>query len=272
MTTITMQRFEKWHGLGNDFILIEAAISVEQATMLCDRHRGIGADGVLSIHRQTDTTARMIVLNADGSRPEMCGNGLRCVAAYVATRAAANTSPDTVVIDTDAGPRHCQLQRLDHMRWQVTAAMGHAKLMGQLRYPPNGDHTFTLVDVGNPHAVTFTRYGDEPLDTWGPALQRQVSGGINVELCHLRDDGGIDVLVWERGVGRTQACGTGACAVAAAATALGHAPYGRAIEVHLPGGPLHVTVARDNLALMMRGPAQGVYWGEIGLPTGSSSA
>ena len=262
--------FEKWEGLGNDFILLEASLDAVQAIALCDRRRGIGADGVLLIGRDDDGSARMTVLNADGSRPEMCGNGLRCVAGYLdANRRTGNGSdnqaPRSIRIKTDAGERVCSVSQKGTALWQVAASMGEAQLTGTLPFPADGGHSFTLVDVGNPHAVSFEVYGDEPLDDWGPAMQQQVAGGINVELCRVRQDSALEVLVWERGVGRTQACGTGACAVAAVAAAQGRTPFDEAVSVVLPGGPLDITVAQAGYGLTMSGPARQVFRGSLQL-------
>ncbi len=246
-------RFEKWQGLGNDFILTEESVSPEEAMRLCHRRRGIGGDGVLCITR--DPT-RMVVLNADGSRPEMCGNGLRCVAGWLAEREliTAQTS-----VETDAGPRACEVKRTDVGQWDVRANMGPAKVTGELEFD---GHRFALVNVGNPHAVCFEPLSTEEVDHIGPAVEAHVDGGVNVELCTARDDGGYDVRVFERGVGWTDACGTGACAVAAAAVAGGAAKLGTEVAVWLPGGTLVIEVTAETV--FMRGPAVRVYAGEFG--------
>jgi diaminopimelate epimerase len=122
--------------------------------------------------------------------------------------------------------------------------------------------SFLPVDMGNPHAVSFDAHRDSDLDVVGPALQELRPGGVNVELCRLVE-GRIDVIVWERGVGRTLACGTGACAVAAAACARELAPYDRDVEVKLPGGSLFITVDATTRAVTMRGPACRVFSGQV---------
>jgi diaminopimelate epimerase len=257
-----MLQFEKWEGLGNDFVLVEQEITPERARVLCDRRRGIGADGVLIITR--DPQPRMVVLNADGSRPEMCGNGLRCVVGYL----AEGDSPEgELTLATDAGARRCGYRRSSAGIYDVTATMGEARLGDEVIVNTGADtRRFISVDVGNPHRVSFEPFEDELLDVVGPALERATVGGTNVELARVSNDGGrIDVIVWERGVGRTDACGTGACAVAAAAAKAGHTAFGRAVEVVLPGGPLSITVQPDSLAVSMRGPARRVFAGETAL-------
>ena len=251
-------RFEKWEGLGNDFILVEEQVTPEQAKRLCDRRRSIGADGVLCVTRHTDSDVAMVVLNADGSRPEMCGNGLRCVAAWVALR---HDDLWTVAVHTDAGLRRCDVNPTDHVAsptFDVSAGMGVASIGGTINH---SDRTFHHVDVGNPHAVSFDPHSDRDLDLIGPALEQATTGGINVELCTLHPDR-IDVIVWERGVGRTLACGTGACAVAAAACHAGHRQNDTPLTVALPGGELVITVSRD-MSLRMTGPARRVFVGEL---------
>ncbi|WP_437305857.1 diaminopimelate epimerase [Sorangium sp. So ce388] len=256
-------RFEKWEGLGNDFILVEAApMTAEAARRLCDRRFGIGADGVLVIDRERP---RMEVWNADGSRPEMCGNGIRCVAAYLVSR---GTPQKAISIATDAGDKRCEVSRAGD-RFDVVVGMGRARMGEPLAVTALGaEHRFATVDVGNPHAVTFDPYTEEAIDDLGPIVATTPAGGINVEFCRVRpaergEAACIDVTVWERGVGRTLACGTGACAVAAAACAQGRAPYGAPLRVVLPGGALRITVAAGSLELLMQGPARRAFSGEV---------
>lgn len=244
--------FEKWQGLGNDFIVTERTVTAEQATALCDRRLGIGGDGVLVVHR---AEPRMIVFNADGSRPEMCGNGVRCVAGWLADRGA----DPQVVVHTDAGPRTCAITRAAS-GYDVRVHMGAARVTGELEH---AGHRFILVDVGNPHAVCFDALTPGERTELGPAVESLVPGGVNVELVTARPSGGFDVHVFERGVGWTQACGTGACAVVAAAIHDARAKPSTLVAVHLPGGPLHIEIDGD--AVHMRGPAQQTFTGETNL-------
>jgi diaminopimelate epimerase len=257
-------RFEKWEGLGNDFILVESDVSAQAAPLWCDRRRGVGGDGVLVLADLGLRRARMHVLNADGSRPEMCGNGLRCVAAWLAER--QDLTDGEVVVETDAGERRCELGREASGRWQVIAEMGRARVGDSFTYPPQGlARRFVHVDVGNPHAVSFDPFDDDDVDLLGAAVERHVQGGVNVEFCRVAADAAIDVVVWERGVGRTQACGTGACAVVAAAASLGEAPYDQPVAVRLPGGVLRVTVSDESRRLLLEGPARRCFVGQVAL-------
>jgi diaminopimelate epimerase len=257
-------RFEKWEGLGNDFVVLEGArMTPEAARRLCDRRRGVGADGVLIVDR---APARMQVWNADGSRPEMCGNGLRCVAAYLVAR---GLSGEGLSIRTDAGARRCDVASGGEDLYDVAVEMGRARLGEPLIVAAFGrEHRFAWVDVGNPHAVTFEPYAEGAIDALGPIVATAPAEGVNVELCQVApaEPGGarrIEVAVWERGVGRTLACGTGACAVAAAACEIGLSPFGAPIQIGLPGGDLRVTVAPGTRELSMRGPARRVFSGEV---------
>jgi diaminopimelate epimerase len=264
-------RFEKWEGLGNDFIVLAGQgpmpLAEGKARELCDRRRGVGGDGVLLVDPISGQHPRMTVFNADGSRPEMCGNGLRCVAAFLVGDGIGNGTPREVVVSTDAGDKRCLVERVTPGLFDVTVEMGVARITGEIAVTIEGcEHRFHAVDVGNPHAITFAPYEEAAIDRIGPVVATSVPGGVNVELCrvHNEPDGTrIEVIVWERGVGRTLACGTGACAVAAAACETGRAPYGAPIRVGLPGGDLVITVGRERRDLIMRGPARRVFAGEV---------
>ncbi|MBW2454490.1 MAG: diaminopimelate epimerase [Deltaproteobacteria bacterium] len=264
-----MLRFEKWEGLGNDFILVEEDVSPSRVRWLCDRHAGVGADGVIVVGAIDGLRCRMIVRNADGSRPEMCGNGLRCVAGYLVDRASDGAGE--VTVETDAGPRHCRADRQADGSYRVAAGMGIAEVGEPLDFAASSDGSggserswpFTTVRVGNPHAVSFAPFVSEDVDEIGPAVDRHVDGGTNVELCKVADDGRrLEVAVWERGVGRTQACGTGACAAVAAAAAAARVPFDEPVDVVLAGGVLEIVVAREDGSLIMTGPARRVFVGE----------
>lgn len=268
--------FVKVEGLGNDFLLVDArheaaaalrstlAALRERAASLCDRRRGVGGDGVLVVAPPTTAgaVATMIVVNADGSRPQMCGNGLRCVAAWLHREGA----PAELTVDTDAGPRACEVWRGDGSD-RVAVDMGPAVLSGAVA-PAHGDgRSFARVSMGNPHAVAFTAPGEDPealARTLGPGLERDAAfpEGTNVEFARLEPDGGLTLWVWERGCGITDACGTGACATVAAAVAGGHRPTGVDVHVALPGGVL-VVRAGDDGRVRMTGPARLVFRGEL---------
>lgn len=274
--------FEKWEGLGNDFVVVRAG-DVERPLddaairRLCDRRFGIGADGVLVVD-VTGPAPRMVVRNADGSRPEMCGNGLRCVAAHLASLAAGGL----LFIDTDAGRKACEIAGVTAGTFDVAVDMGTARRGEDLVATVAGRvHRFLTIDMGNPHAITFEAHDDGAVDTLGPAVATLPPGGTNVEFCRVVEGGHptrgtpgtppthptppthLAVTVWERGVGRTLACGTGACAVAAAACDTGRARFGEPIVVTLPGGDLELTVTAGTRAVRMRGPARRVFTGEV---------
>ena len=270
----TRVAFEKWEGLGNDFVLVEqdpATWSDERVRAVCDRRRGVGADGVLFIDRGSPAELpRMIVRNADGSRPEMCGNGIRCVAAYLASH--VKKAAGVMQIASDAGPKRCDVSG-GGGRYEVSVEMGPARIDGQLAVAIDGRvHVFTFADVGNPHAITFEPYEEAEIDRIGPRVATHPEGGTNVEFCRVvrggdpADEPRVDVVVWERGVGRTLACGTGACAVASAACAAGHFTSGAPVRVRLLGGDLSIAIAPGTWAATMRGPARRVFTGEVETP------
>lgn len=256
--------FEKWEGLGNDFVVVDGPPPPEQVVRaLCDRRRGVGADGVLAVEAEPGFAARMIVINADGSRPEMCGNGLRCVAGWLADRGRVEIG-SWAVAATDAGPRPFLVTRGDERGHEVAIRMGAARFGDDLVVTVDGEPlTFATVSMGNPHAIRFGRYDEADLGRIGPRVAVVPAAGTNVEL--VGGDGRrLEVLVWERGVGPTAACGTGACAVAAAACKAGRSPLGEPIEVVLPGGPLAIEVEAGTWEVTMRGPARRAFRGEVG--------
>jgi len=288
--------FTKVQGLGNDFVVVDLRRSApvpsptepELARRICDRHFGLGADGVLAILPGDEGDARMRVINADGSEAEMCGNGIRCVAKVLWESDPALRKP-VLRIDTGAGLLTCAIDAVGGSVRTVAVEMGRPRLRrGEiplagpaderaLRVPLRGDSaafTFTGVSMGNPHAVIFLDDAAANLralaESHGPRLEVDplFPRRTNVEFARVRG-GEIDLVVWERGCGITLACGTGACATAVAACLEGRAEPGREIPVHLPGGTLFITVARgddgDYSGVTMRGPAVSVFEAEIDL-------
>ena len=259
--------FQKYEGLGNDFLLMEVArdrLTPSMVRRICDRHFGVGADGVLLIEPPSTAAAAatMTVLNGDGSQPEMCGNGLRCVARYLADKEQRQGLD--LVIDTEAGALPCRVRN-----GEVEVEMGRLESQGEVAVALDGRvHRFWRISVGNPHAVTFQPYEDIEIDPVGSlvSIAPTFPAGTNVEFARFAEDGSIDLIVWERGVGRTLACGTGACATVLAACLEGKRSFGEPITVRLPGGELWVSVARDTLAATMRGPARFVFRGEVTVP------
>lgn len=264
-------KFAKYEGLGNDFIVVDVARETDAdaalAEKLCDRHFGIGGDGLLSVAPAADrgARARMVIHNADGSRPEMCGNGIRCVALHLARLDGVTEA--RYGIETDAGLLTCDVRRSGD-RAEVAVAMGRAEPSGEHVANLGGkERRFACISMGNPHAILFdAAYDSAEIDRFGPQVSRAFPGGSNVEFVRPDGSGRFDVVVWERGVGRTLACGTGAAATAAAAALAGRAPFDTPIEIRLPGGPLQITVNQANLAVSMCGPARLVFCGESSNP------
>jgi diaminopimelate epimerase len=276
--------FFKYHGLGNDFVVLDRTRSggvptAAAARAICDRHFGIGADGVLTLLPGEGADLRMHITNADGSEAEMCGNGIRCVAKHAVDFGLA-AGPD-VRIATAGGLKICRTDRgPDGRVATVTVDMG-APILDRPAIPVAGtgrmvgepvavgDRTFavTAVSMGNPHAVIFGPPAEATVAfaaRFGPALESRTAlfpRKTNVEFAAVGPEG-IDVAVWERGCGITLACGTGACATAVAAVVNGLAPEGRELPVRLPGGPLAITVAPGLARVHMRGPATLVFAGE----------
>jgi diaminopimelate epimerase len=252
--------FDKYEGTGNDFLVIDASserdVSAEDAVHLCDRHFGVGADGVLLVlpAREPGSDARMRVLNADGSVPEMCGNGLRCVALRIAR--AKRSEQGVVVVETDAGVRRCVVDGDD-----VAIDMGLVTVGDDRDVEVAGRTvTVTLADAGNPHAVLFGAFTRDDARELGPRIATHAlfPSGTNVEFAQV-EPYGVDLVVWERGVGLTLACGTGACATVAAAYVRGRVAS-RSLPVRLPGGTLHVALDETGRATL-RGPARHVFRG-----------
>ncbi len=200
---------------------------------------------------------RMRVLNADGTIAEMCGNGLRCAALHLARQRQVDRGE--VAIETDAGVRSCAFERGGDVA-MVLADMGVVRVLGDESIPHEGGAVAaTRVDAGNPHAVVFRRIAPGELEALGAPLS--AASGANVEFAWPHE-GGMEVLVWERGAGATLACGTGACAVVAAASSKG-VVEGTVVRVRLPGGELEVRYDSRTGRTSMRGPARRVFSGLV---------
>lgn len=263
--------FDKYEGLGNDFLVIDGAASgidsmaPTLARRLCDRRFGVGADGVLLVLAPSDPShlARMKVVNADGSSPEMCGNGLRCVALHVARRTEATHVEG--VFETDAGLRTVSLDRT-RGHAEIAVDMGEVRIIEErtLELGADGEVRVVVVDAGNPHAIllpTDSEAHDRSiLERIGARIERHPAfpKGTNVELVSREQDG-VRLTVWERGVGFTLACGTGACATVAALVSRGERREGETVRVHLPGGDLLITMQGGRARMV--GPARHVFSG-----------
>jgi len=265
--------FAKYHGLGNDFVIIDGAapLSGEVVRRLCDRHRGIGADGVLTVSEDAEADAHMWVSNADGSQSAMCGNGLRCVARYLYDAGRVPVTHGELDIRAGEAVYRCERRAADRFRVSLgKAVFAHADLPGaELDLESHGQrfHLFA-VHLGNPHAVIFTDGGDLAtlVATHGAGLARDRAfpNGVNVSFVRSCTDG-FEVAVYERGVGPTLACGSGAAAVAAAAVHSGRWTAGKGAAIHLPGGVLTVEVDAG-ARIVMEGEATRVFAGEVRVP------
>lgn len=268
------------HGLGNDFIVVDLRRAPpgfwfdDPGTIvaLCDRRFGVGADGVLAIlvpsskARADGAVARMRIRNADGSEAEMCGNGLRCVARYLAEKDGLGPA---LRIETGAGVLSCTLVEERH----IEVAMGAPRWNWIERPFPIAGASFsiTTVSMGNPHAVIFCSEAADAqalrllAERHGPAIEchPQFPQRTNVEFVYSQSRESYTALVWERGCGITLACGTGACAVAVAACLTGRAEPGRWLTVNLLGGALSLRVEPSYEQVHMRGPAVTVYQGQM---------
>ena len=277
-------RFAKWQGLGNDYLIVETAalpgtLSAKAIGALCDRHLGVGADGILLNGPPTGTVtgavARMRVFNPDGGEPEMCGNGIRMFARYL--RQVGMVAADEFVVETLAGPIRPRMLENGLVRVDMGSARFHSPSIGACVRGADGgpdvvgatleaggvSYRFTFVDVGNPHCVipvddpsVFDVAGVGALIEHHPDFPKRV----NVEFIHAEADGSVRMRVWERGVGETQACGTGATAVGAASVAMGLAQS--PVLVHLLGGDLRIDV-EEGYGVFMTGPAEEVFTGSL---------
>jgi diaminopimelate epimerase len=203
----------------------------------------------------------MHIYNPDGSVAAMCGNGIRCVARHLAETRGLEGE---IVIETDSGPRRCTVHRGPVGVDFVTVDMGRARVEGRQEFEVGAELVRALrVSMGNPHAVILD--GPEPgrASTLGPAIEARVPGGVNVGFGRAAGRS-IDLVVWERGAGLTEACGTGACAAAVAALHEGRLTGSGPVMVRLPGGELEISVDAD-LSVSMKGPAERVFEGETDL-------
>lgn len=290
--------FTKMHGLGNDFILIDCRDSEPQAPndlarKLCNRRFGIGADQLLLLCLSTAADFRMRIFNPDGSEVEMCGNGIRCLARYIWDRGLSDkkvirvetmaglVKPERVdgLVRVDMGepvfePEKIPVDIVPSSRFQVPSSEKDNSTLNEQRsvpvvdYPLQiGDREFktTFVSMGNPHAVIVVdNVSDFPVAYYGPMIENHhlFPKRTNVEFVEVLDPSEIRIRVWERGVGETLACGTGASASAVACHL--RRLTGRSVTVHLSGGDLFIEWAGDD-HVYMTGPAEEVFTGTVHL-------
>ncbi len=263
--------FTKMHGAGNDYIYVNTLLySIPDPSKVArewsDRHKGIGADGLVLIGASplAEANFSMRMFNADGSEGEMCGNAARCVGKYLYEKGL--TRETLIRLYTLAGIKVLRLD-VDHgIVRSVTVDMGEPQMHNEHFFSPSGtlpDGEF--VDMGCPHYVVFAD-DVEMAETAGGMLEchRDFPHRCNIDFVKVIDRENIRVRVWERGSGITMACGTGACATAVAAAVRGYS--GRKVHIHMDGGEIHVEWSRDDNHIYMTGPAAIVYEGEIQLP------
>ncbi|MGH8090721.1 MAG: diaminopimelate epimerase [Rudaea sp.] len=270
-------RFAKMHGLGNDFVIVDCrtrsfAMSPAQIAKIGDRHFGVGFDQLLTIESAQDSTSafRYGIYNTDGSRAMQCGNGVRCVAAWL--RRAGALGAGMARLQSPSGPVAVELLEDGDVR--VDMGVPHfapvdvpldlpAADLYRLRIA-DADVEIGAVSMGNPHAlIEVADVASAPLESIGAALSTNVHfpQGCNVGFAQVLDRARIRLRVWERGAGATLACGSGACAAVAILRRRGK--LDRAVAVELPGGTLQIQWDGADAAAWMRGPAQFVFEGEI---------
>jgi diaminopimelate epimerase len=257
-------RVSKAHAYGNDFLFAPLADAGNDARALaralCDRHHGIGADGLILCELR-ERGATMRLFNADGSPSELSGNGLRCLAAIVA-RAQALASGARVVVDTDAGSKSLELLGRDGQRYTFKADLGPPQNIRQVQIPIDGELLMaSILKIGNPQCVILGPLPDEArFQRLGPMLATHpmFPQGTNVEFAQVEAPDRVRILIWERGVGPTSSSGTGASASAVAAAA--HGGASRSVEVAAPGGSQRVEWNEDGVYLT--GWAEVVFDGE----------
>jgi len=273
--------FSKYHGLGNDFILIDnrqrpdLCLTPEQAMQVCDRHRGVGADGVIFLlPGQGDSDYTMRILNSDGSEPEMCGNGIRCLARFIAELEGRQNI--TYRIQTLAGAITPQLQpdgqvtvnmgqpRLQAAEIPTTLSQPEAKVVNQPLEVADQSWLVTCVSMGNPHCITFVAdVATVPLSALGPQFEHhpKFPQRTNTEFIQVVRPDYLKMRVWERGAGPTLACGTGACAALVAGVLSDRSSQRATVE--LPGGCLEIEWSAPDQPVMMTGPAEKVFSGAL---------
>ena len=275
-------KFTKMHGIGNDYVYVncfkeKVENPKETAIFVSDRHFGIGSDGLILIKPSEVADFQMDMYNADGSRSEMCGNGIRCVAKYVYDYGL--TDKTEIDIETGAGIKHIVLTIKDGKVEKARVDMGEPILKPEL-VPVVGEgdvlvnepimvdgkeYRMTCVSMGNPHAVVFMEEDVKSLDieSIGPKFENheRFPKRTNTEFMKVLDRQTMDMRVWERGSGETWACGTGTCASVVAAVLNGLTE--RNVLVHLLGGDLEILWDEKDNHVYMTGPATTVFDGEI---------
>ena len=281
--------FTKLQGAGNDFILVETSDKQRDwspvARAICDRHFGIGGDGLLLVLPSEVADFQMCVFNPDGSKAEACGNGLRCLAKYVVDTGLTDSGTEGILVETMSGVRRVNVRRARGKVIRIQVSMGEPRFGAKdipvkveseegdlvdikpiLDYPVTvgGEELpMSFVSIGNPHAVYFYPHSiaDFPLSRIGPEVEQHqlFPKRVNFEVARVIDRKQIEARVWERGVGETMACGSGACAVAVLAQLHGYVD--NRVDIKLPGGILEVEWSGAG-EVFLSGPAEIVFTGE----------
>ena len=275
--------FTKMHGLGNDFLVVKGLEEdiptiIKNAKKICDRHFGVGADGILLVLPSDVADIKMRIINSDGSEAPMCGNGVRCFASFVYKKGIV--AKKNMTVETIAGIQRPEIIMKDDIVTAIKVDIGTYSFLNQ-DIPVEGEpdkeaknleikidenlFEATGVDMGNPHCVIFTDDVEKvPLEKWGPKIENYPLFPLktNVEFVQVISKDHLKMRVWERGCGITMACGTGACAVAAAAFEKGFT--GKQVKVTLPGGDLFIELT-DDKRVYMTGPAREVFEGRLEL-------
>ena len=279
---MTRVSFTKMHGLGNDFVLVNALHGpplpwIDLATGICDRHFGVGADGLILILPSAEADLRMRIVNSDGSEAQMCGNGIRCLARYAYDRGLVGKT--TLAVETLAGVKAVSLNLVGDRIASVRVNMG-APIFDPPRIPVKLEgwmikdhqitaegrvHNVSCVSMGNPHAVIFVEQSDLEnlnLAELGPPVEHHpvFPERTNVEFCAVLGQSQLRMRVWERGAGETLACGTGACA--SAVVAMIHNYVDPNVEVVLDGGPLQIEWQGQDSPVFMTGGSDYICDGE----------
>jgi len=281
-------KFTKLQGSGNDFVLLEAGESPRDwsqlAIAMCDRHFGIGADGLLLVLPSKKADFKMRMIDPDGSEAEACGNGLRCLVKYVLEKGLIKKTTRKVMVETIAGIREAEPEGKERREVNIKVSMGEPRFAAgdislviepggelvdikkMLGYPltiANTNLLLNLVSMGNPHAVYFWQHpvSEFPLSRLGPKVENLpiFPNRVNFEVARVISRREIEARVWERGVGETLACGSGACAIAVAAHLYGY--IDNKVDIKLPGGVLGVDWNGAG-EVFLSGPAEIVFNGE----------
>lgn len=274
-------KFTKMQGLGNDYVYVNCFKEkienpLELAVRISDRHFGVGSDGLIMINPSDKADFEMEMYNADGSRGEMCGNGIRCVAKYVYDYGL--TDKTSISVETLGGIKYLDLTVEDGKVSLVKVDMGRPELEpSRIPVVAEGDravdepitvdgkeYRMTCVSMGNPHAVVYVDCDvkELPLEEIGPGFEHheRFPKRVNTEFVRVLDRKTVEMRVWERGSGETLACGTGACAVAVSSALNGLTED--EVTVKLLGGDLRIQWDRERDTVYMTGPAAVVFDGE----------